>query len=239
MQTLMYTTDGLWFNLIWHDGLFILLAIIYIIVGPIRIRKKKKDGKVFLFLGIIVLIFFIPMFINDYIEIVTEDFAVSTGKIHHWHSVSGARGIGFVYEYSFDTNEHDKFQSYLLNATTMRKHLGGGFEFDKDRTYVITYEENSRFIVGIVRAPRKNRRQSPDLQPYTQIAYAHCVCDKNIIISEITSRRARRGALDGGMRFFATQIFPKPLPFCATYSIIAPVMPPATPLIACCGEEGW
>ena len=31
----------------------------------------------------------------------------------------------------------------------MRKHLGGGFEFDKDRTYVITYEENSRFIVGI------------------------------------------------------------------------------------------
>ena len=63
--------------------------------------------------------------------------------------ISGARGIGFVYEYSFDTNEHDKFQSYLLNATTMRKHLGGGFEFDKDRTYVITYEENSRSIVGI------------------------------------------------------------------------------------------
>ena len=149
MQTLMYTTDGLWFNLIWHDRLFILLAIIYIIVWPIRIRKKKKDGKVFLFLGIIVLIFFIPMFINDYIGIVTEDFAVSTGKIHHWHSVSGARGIGFVYEYSFNTNEHDKLQSYLLNATTMRKHLGGGFEFDKDRTYVITYEENSRFIVGI------------------------------------------------------------------------------------------
>ena len=113
MQTLMYTTDGLWFNLIWHDGLFILLAIIYIIVGPIRIRKKKKDGKVFLFLGIIVL------FINDYIGIVTENFAVSTGKIHHWHSVSGARGIGFVYEYSFDSNEPDKLQSYLLNATTM------------------------------------------------------------------------------------------------------------------------
>ena len=80
----MYTTDGLWFNLIWHDGLFILLAIIYIIVGPIRIHKKKKDGKVFLFLGIIGLILLIPMFINDYIGIVTEDIAVSTGKLDHW-----------------------------------------------------------------------------------------------------------------------------------------------------------
>ena len=38
----MYTTDGLWFNLIWYDGLFILLAIIYIIVGPMRIRKKER-----------------------------------------------------------------------------------------------------------------------------------------------------------------------------------------------------
>ena len=76
------------------------LSLIHIL----RIRKKKKDGKVFLFLGIIGLILLIPMFINDYIGIVTEDFAVSTGKIDHWHRVSGARGIGFVYEYSFDTN---------------------------------------------------------------------------------------------------------------------------------------
>ena len=148
----MYTYDGLWYNLYFNDVVVIIIAIISITIGVLGIRSKRdKDAKGMLIVGIVCVLMVIPMFLSDMNSIRQENFRTTIGIYKYCHRARGQ--APFTTEYTFATEDSDLFKNLYLDAFTLKKHLGPGYELTPGAEYEIIYDESSDVIVGLKEIP--------------------------------------------------------------------------------------
>ena len=144
----MYTYDGLWYNICFFDVVGIVAAIVCIIIGASGIKKKrKKDAKGLLVFGILAVLVASSMLISDIRSIQQENFRTTTGTFNYYHRAH--RQAPFTGEYTFATEDSDLLKNLYLDAFTLRKHLGPGYELTPGAVYEITYDASSDVIVGL------------------------------------------------------------------------------------------
>lgn len=145
---MMYTLDGLWYNVLFFDVIAFIAAIFCIIFGLLRIFKRKIDfeAKGTLVMGVLCLILTVQKGIQDIHSIQQRDFIKVQGVFEYYNREP--RAAPFTAGYVFSTGEPKK-QTYYLDSFTLRKHLGAGFEFSKGSKYELIYDSSSKILVGV------------------------------------------------------------------------------------------
>ena len=145
----MYTYDGLWYNICFFDVVGIAAAIICITIGASAI--KKKDAKGLLVIGILAALVAGSMLIGDIRSVQQENFRTITGTFKYYHRAH--RQAPFTGEYTFATEDSDLLKDFYLDAFTLRKHLGPGYELTPGAVYEITYDTSSDVLIGFKELP--------------------------------------------------------------------------------------
>ena len=151
LRRIMYTYDGLWYNLYFFDIVMLIAGINCILFGALDLRSKNdkevKEAKWMLVGGIVCLLLVIPMFLSDLNSIRQENFHTTTGTFKYYHRAH--RRAPFTGEYTFATEDSDLLIDLYLDASTLRKHLGPGYELTPGAEYEITYDESSDVLIGL------------------------------------------------------------------------------------------
>ena len=71
----------------------------------------------------------------------------ATGIFKYCHAARGQ--APFTTEYTFATKDSDLLRNFYLDASTLKKHLGPGYELTPGVEYEITYDESSDMLIGL------------------------------------------------------------------------------------------
>ena len=126
---MMYTLDGLWYNVCFLDVIAFIAAVLWIVIGLFRVIKRKVnfETKAFLATGILGRLVLGWMGVRDRRSIQQRDFIKVRGVFDSYHRES--RGMApFTFGYVFSTGKPEK-QTFYLDSFTKKGIWGLSLSF--------------------------------------------------------------------------------------------------------------